>query len=1792
MKISNIAVNGIEQTELVKDQYSNENLTLERSIQITPMARDESQKINVKLLPEQVIELVYEDGTTWITGPDTLDDIYPEMLASSMRSADNVVEIPVELGLAGAERGIANKVLLKVVNIFTKKFVKHEVRKLAETLENRQLENNVGLFSLTADLHFTDLKIVDPQLPYLLFIHGTASSFRGSFDKMKGTELLRNINETYPDRALAFQHRTLTENPLQNMLDLVKALPKNITLHLMTSSRGGLVGELLSRFCNSHTANQGFTPAEINILENDYPADYYKTLVSLIEEIRKNLSSKNIKIEKFIRVACPADGTTLASKRMDIFLNFLMNLIGAGTGIGATPVYIAFKNLVAAVVDSKNDIEVLPGLEVQSPKSPLIKVLNAVPDLTNPDQTVVINNSLVVIGGNVKPALKLSALLVIASKLFFFTKNDLVVNSESMSLGTRRSGLVQQFFYEGSDINHFQYFENRTTNGAILQALKSNWGEKLPGFTEERLSITVEAERNALLGLDGGKVFKDDVSGTKPIVVLLPGIMGSNLSLNDSTIWINYWKFISGGLIHLNDSKIKATSLVSTSYKKITAYLSDEYDVVTFPFDWRQPIDETAKKLNDKMEDLLEYGQPIKVIGHSMGGVLFRDFIVNHRAETWEKLNRSKGFRLIFLGSPLNGSFRIPFVLFGKDGLTHKLDKIDKFHKEEDLIKVFSGFKGLLGLLPFNTDKDNDFSKPETWKKMLEGFDNPKWPVPADTDLEWFGKYRDNILGNTRPEDFDNAVYIAGHDDATPCGFRIDEKSSGKELVFLSTSEGDQSVTWETGIPKKMADNNLVYYVDVSHGSLACEPDLFKGIKELLDKGATNLFSKIRPTVRGEEKLFRSPEFRDFDLSLMGIEDTILGRKTKTKTVSNEPPLLVSVSQGDLFYARFPVLAGHFEHDGILYAEKAIDRSLNGILNQQLQLGNYPGEIGSNELFVTDQKGFKGAVVIGLGDPGTLTASELTKTVEQGVSNYLLRIINSTLIANSLIGETEKIGISSIIIGCGYGGLSIENSIKAIIQGVHNANTKIRNLKLENTRVIEQIEFVEKFKDKAVTSLFSISRIEKEEANTFKIAMDGRGIKVLLGSSERIPHETSEGWWNRINVYRRRDIKDKSVQSLIFNASTKSSRAEEQELFSTPALMESIIKDMSTNNRWTPEDAKTIFELLIPNGFKEQLKRHGNINWVVDKYTATYPWELLQESVRDAKPLCVSAGMIRQLSTENYRTAVKTVSKNTALVVADPDLKGFINQLPGALKEGQLVSELLQSHSIGTTKSLNETHTDIIRKLFCDDYKIIHLSGHGVYNKDISKGSGMVIGDNMFLSTREIKQMSTVPELVFVNCCHLGKADGVADELFQERYKLAANIGTQLIENGVRCVIAAGWAVNDDAALEFARIFYQRMFDGSNFGDAVKDARNVVFEKFGHNNTWGAYQCYGDPFYKFDHLKSSKSRKKKNYLIAQEAEVDLVNLLYDVEIGKLETKDYLEKLNEISEAIDKSKIRNSIITEKEALIYFELKEYDYACDKFSELLKLEDASFSFSVAEKYCNARAKKVIQDFVKAGQSLNNSKYLKEISKVIGDLETLNKLSPTAQRFNILASTYKRKAVLYSLKVEKEKEQKKKAYMEAAKYYQRAYANFKTWYSLTNWLTLESALILSGVHKWGTKNKSVPYEIPTKEKALEMLSELQKEIAEKTDRMSYWDMLAGINIELCVYTVKFSAAKGSTDLDDIMQEISSLWRIAGSKGKRFAEIEHLEFLIDVLSIEINKNTAQLKNKLVKLVSELKSMM
>ncbi|WP_460553290.1 DUF7379 domain-containing protein [Ferruginibacter profundus] len=1778
MKIKNIAIKGEKQPVPVASITP--NLVPVASYIISGANRDVQQThvIDVKD-NDKLFEFVFDDGTTWMCDPATLHELFPEVEMAYNRSADNAFELPVNISNANSDRGILGSLALKLLNVFTKKKIAGGIGEIAGRLEDKLMIDGEGLFRLEKDFKLSGFENKTPDKPFLLFIHGTNSNTIGAFGQLKNADVWDFIYSRYDKNVLAFQHRTLSKSPLQNVLDMVKQLPDSADLHIISHSRGGIVGDILCRYAiNSDGSKIGFADDNIKLLK----AEGRQQDIDCIKALDKAFLNKKIKVKKFIRVACPAAGTKLASKRLDTIMNAFFNLFGGPLN----PVADIIKELIAETIRTKDNVNVLPGVEAQSPDSPFIKILN-----DRADDVAIDGSSLAVISGNGKISLSVSGLLVILGKLFYSQRNDLVVNTDSMYLGANRKGKIQYFFDQGEEVNHVKYFFNNKTRQAIALALKTGDGELIPGYTIVS-QYEVPASDRGIFGLEHGELYpyKDLSLGKRPIVVLLPGIMGSNLSNKKNKIWIAYLRAVFGGLMdlqHVDDKSITATSLIKTSYGQLANRLQQTYDVIIYPFDWRKQLNDCAKEFNDKIIELLKYEQPIKIIGHSMGGVLVRDFIINYDA-TWQRLNASSGFKLLFLGSPLGGSFRIPTVLFGNDAIINSLNMLDRKHTKKELLTMFSAFPGILSLLPLTTEAGYDFAETDTWKKMADANGDSTWPIPDKDNLKVFKDYRNNIIAKRDAIDYSNMIYIAGKDKSTPCDYYNDIIPPRTELVFLYTGEGDQSVTWESGIPKQLIANNTVYYVNVTHGALANEPSIFEGIEQLLEKGSTGMLSKIRPVVRGEEQKFRMPELYNFDFSERGISNAVFGITEKNEPAVNQVPISVSVSNGDLAFASYPVLAGHFTNDGILYAEKSIDYNVKGSLYARHHMGIYPGDIGTNTIIVTDpvENDFPGTIVVGLGEPGKLTAFLLTKTVEQGVAKYLLDI-------NGKSGNKKEIGISALMIGCGYGGLSIENSVKAVLEGVNNANNKVIQCLETDAKIVQSVEFIELYEDKALGCLYALGKIERKENRIYNISIVNRKIKGLFGLRKRLPVNSSDEWWNRLTVKRKISNegapgKEVAVTSLLFNASTSDAREEEKELFST-GLIDPFIEQVSSKNQWTAEAAKTLFELMIPNEFKESLKKKGSICWVLDKYTAGYPWELLQENVNETKPLCIGAGMIRQLATTAYRTNIKRGATEMALVVADPLLNGFIDQLPGAKAEGVLVDSLLTTNGYPKVSLINKTAPEIVLQLFSNDFKIIHLAGHGVYNPLVRQKSGMVIGEGVFLTTADIEQMGTVPELVFVNCCHLGKVDSNGEEYFKDRYKLAANIGTQLIEIGVKVVIAAGWAVDDAAASDFANIFYTRIFEGYNFGDAVSAARTFVYENHPANNTWGAYQCYGDPFYKLINRSVAKKEYMPNYIIEEEAEIDLNNLRNDLDTRNITSLQAAERLKSISEAVTAAEIEGGAIFEQQALIYYELGEYDEAAKKYAALLRLEKASYSVSALEKYFNSLAKQCMLDFK---QGKNKTTLANSIDSTIRQLKKLLEVGKTAERFSLIGSAYRRKAMISIRRTEK-----LAAYKAAVDFYNKALEVNRYPYPLNNWLVLQ--IILDLTQKDAKQMVLTP---AIKAATKKEINALKAKVVLTNGNMDYWTAINDICFDFSLIMLDLDAHRGADSKknnlykDDktwtgLANSYKHIWKRYGSKGKKLAEIENFEIIADALSLSTSKIAIDLKDRVDTLKKELEQL-
>ncbi len=132
-------------------------------------------------------------------------------------------------------------------------------------------------------------------------------------------------------------------------------------------------------------------------------------------------------------------------------------------------------------------------------------------------------------------------------------------------------------------------------------------------------------------------------------------------------------------------------------------------------------------------------------------------------------------------------------------------------------------------------------------------------------------------------------------------------------------------------------------------------------------------------------------------------------------------------------------------------------------------------------------------------------------------------------------------------------------------------------------------------------------------------------------------------------------------------------------------------------------------------------------------------------------------------------------------------------------------------------------------------------------------GRNEISGKLEVLSAKEIFCLRRVPRLVFSNACFSSQIGANAgNDVFTNADNLqSAGLAEAFFLRGIENYIGAGWQVNDNYAIEFAKQFYQHtLFNRETLGEALGEARRAtssdVVESSLIDSTWGAYQHYGN----------------------------------------------------------------------------------------------------------------------------------------------------------------------------------------------------------------------------------------------------------------------------------------------------------------------------------------------------------
>ncbi len=1564
------------------------SIELLQDIEVHQTARGVLNGLDKKIVDQHkaVIELTTKDGFVWWT---TVDRFTAWMGKGAVTSKQGTYCFHVLRGEPGERT--KESVTLSGVRSYATHIEKKDSWSAVDVIREleERLEPEPGIYRCL-DPQKPGPRVAPDDLlgdgPALLLIPGTAASTSATFgllasrsaEKLEASaqEFWGELLETYQSRVFTFVHRSLSQSPLENARDLLHLLPREADLHVVTHAGGGLLGEILSR---AHARNRHvpFNNNDVRVYEKAEDPEQRFLL-----ELNDLFQDKQPRVQRLVRIAAPASGTILATEPLDVYFNVLLNAMGQVPALKDHAAVDFVRSCLVSTLGMTGDAASLPGIAAQRPDANLIRILN--------DTSLEIDADLRIVTGKATSRPMREHLRVFVPRADERQDSDLFVSTRSMNGGAKRTGAYEYFEDTSEVVSHFQYFKNSEARNALREGLTDT-------TSSDYRPLHATGHRTPFFK------YRSDPKSTsnRPVLYVLPGLMGSTLSISSRRIWPNLNELMIGGAADLSieNERVEADAFVEGYYEDLIDYFSNSYEVIPYPYDWRRSMAETARELAREVDKKLESTlAPIRFLAHSTGGLLVRRMIQerygdgeDERGEVlWQKI-KDRGGRLLMLGAPTGGMFVMLRFLLGQHSSMQYLDMWDSEHTVAELAPLFASFSGLLELLPAGEqpfDRNGlgkvDLFDVKHWEEVFGSagglMKGRRKSVPAQV-TERFDQARSFVDSWEEAQTLDpeSMIYVAGVASRTPARIgRLKEAGKDKKsrTVFFATREGDGTVPWESGIPDRL--KGVTWFARADHGNLPRFRSAFPAYKELLEIGETARLDPKEPLVahRGEDPL---TVLRDQSLPFLPDETLfhaeVLGAMT-LPVIEKKPPrkVGVSVTLGNLSLAQYPVVVGHFRGDGIVSAEKALDWYLDGQLSNHHRMGLYPGKEETSLIVFNTKLRPPGGIVIGLGAFGELTEGILIKSMKQA----LLALSMKHQVGDVPEGHRVEggLGVSPLIIGSGrFGVLSTRTSVRAILTAVDQANMQIRHYNKteehegkDSLKTIDFVEFVEVYEDRAIRAIrVVVDLVQSGNFGGFELEEDA--VVVKTGARRRVTNLIEKDWWHRIKVQ-----EDASMDTVLglpghersakmkrpfkFTALTDRARAPVSNTYSSRTIVNHLLADARPNGKWNKKISKALFELLIPNHFKDFLEERNNILWILDNESAAYPWELLHsDETGEEEPLAVRAGMIRQLETPDYRQHVEIPVGNSALVVGDP--VSDLIELDAAQDEARLVANMLRDYYFGTTELIREEASPekIITTLFNDEFRILHLAGHGIFG-DHSAGqeTGMVIGQDMLLTAGTIEQMRRVPELVFINCCHLGRIDPDDESLRVNRFRIAANLGIQLINMGVRVVVAAGWEVSDRGAKKFAQVFYKEMLDGKMFGEAVLLARKATYQVDSSSSTWGAYQCYGDPYYRLVPPQTANEEKKPEYYTELEVILDLERLTDRISDAR---ERYFEQLKEqlktkIS-AIRTEWLKSGRVVEAIANAYYSFNMFEEAIEMYDQLPALDEAWFSFKALERKAN---------------------------------------------------------------------------------------------------------------------------------------------------------------------------------------------------------------------------------------------
>ena len=205
-------------------------------------------------------------------------------------------------------------------------------------------------------------------------------------------------------------------------------------------------------------------------------------------------------------------------------------------------------------------------------------------------------------------------------------------------------------------------------------------------------------------------------------------------------------------------------------------------------------------------------------------------------------------------------------------------------------------------------------------------------------------------------------------------------------------------------------------------------------------------------------------------------------------------------------------------------------------------------------------------------------------------------------------------------------------------------------------------------------------------------------------------------------------------------------------------------------------------------------------------------------------------------------------SKTGALLVGDPWVQEVVyegmrlEQLAWAEKEVQMIGEILQTEPLVGKQA---TKDEVLRRI--SSVALVHIAAHGKMETgeialapNTTRSSVNPARVDYLLTMRDVLDAQIRARLVVLSCCHSARGEVKSEGV--------VGIARAFLGAGARSVLVSLWAIDDEATMEFMKVFYQELVHGRSASEALNKAMKSMREsdRFSAVKYWAPFVLIGD----------------------------------------------------------------------------------------------------------------------------------------------------------------------------------------------------------------------------------------------------------------------------------------------------------------------------------------------------------